>query len=89
MTLDPSQLELVYLTHLRDERGETSFSLFFRAYGWTGELTNAEPDVCAELRWYAWTDLPESVIRYVRGALDAIRAGRPYSQSGFSGPGDD
>lgn len=50
---------------------------------WTGEVTNAEPEKCDELRWADPETLPPNVIPYVRRAIDNYRAGRWFDSFGW------
>jgi 8-oxo-dGTP diphosphatase len=55
----------------------------FEATKWQGELTNAEPDKCDELRWTPLNDLPENIAPEVRHMLEQFTAHQPYSSFGF------
>lgn len=84
ITVKATDLELVHVTHLRDERGETRYGLFFRPRIWTGEPINLEPQSCAGLHWFAPDDLPNTMIPYVRHALELALSGIAYSEWGFT-----
>ena len=76
-TIDPSSVQLVHTGH-RVNRGR--IDLFFRISEWQGEITNAEPDVCDDLSWFAQDALPENTVAYVRFVLDAMAQGLVYSE---------
>ncbi|ARU63347.1 NUDIX hydrolase [Tumebacillus avium] len=50
---------------------------------WSGEICNMEPDKCDDLRWFAWDDLPDNIIPYVRRALHNYRQGVWFDSVGF------
>lgn len=61
VAVDEDSLELVHVVHLLDpEHHRPRVQLFFRVHRWHGELTNNEPDRCAELAWWPTTGLPTS-----------------------------
>lgn len=53
---------------------------FFAVERWTGEITNAEPDKCDDVQWFAWDELPTNTIPYIRTAFGYYREGRFYSE---------
>ncbi|PTA66469.1 NUDIX hydrolase [Deinococcus arcticus] len=86
LDLCADDLDLVHITHLQDERGESRYGLFFRPRTWTGQPVNLEPQYCAGLHWFRPDDLPTTMIPYVRHALTLALQGVPYSEWGFSPP---
>jgi 8-oxo-dGTP diphosphatase len=58
-------------------------SFFFTASRWTGEVVNAEPQVCAGLMWFDPVSLPDHTIGYVADALAAVRVGGKFSAHGW------
>ena len=62
-----------------DER----IDFFFEATAWSGAVTNAEPEKCDELAWYAFEDLPSNVVPYVRRASENYRAGILFEEFGW------
>lgn len=77
----PEQVQPVGVMHRRstDER----IDFFFACREWQGEIVNAEPEKCDELRFYEWDNLPPNVIPYVRRAIENYRAGRWFDEMGF------
>lgn len=57
--------------------------MVFVAKKWTGEVRNAEPDVHGELAWLDPKNLPENVVPYVKNYLQAIAAGKTYTEYGW------
>ena len=83
--IDPKDLELVHTMHRYSSEPEPHerMDLFFEAAEWRGEVANAEPHKCDELRWAKPTELPENMVPEVRQALDMIARRKPYSDFGF------
>ncbi len=50
---------------------------------WDGEVRNAEPEKCDELRWADPETLPPNVIPYIRRAIENYRAGRWFDSYGW------
>ena len=84
ITIDPADLELVHTSYRppHDETGNR-VDLFFKAHRWSGEITNAEPDKCDDLRWVRYDQLPDNMTPHVRHAIDCIRQGIRYSELGI------
>lgn len=51
-----------------DETGDR-VDIFFTATKWTGEITNAEPHKCDDVRWFPVRSLPKNVIPHVKDAI--------------------
>ncbi len=69
--IPPSAIEVVGVMHRLDPDERVDF--FLSASSWMGEITNMEPDKCAELAWFDLDDLPGDVIPYVRRAIVVYR----------------
>lgn len=54
--------------------------MFFAAEKWEGELVNAEPNKCDEIRWVRIDELPINTIPYIKLALEKFREGILYSE---------
>ena len=67
----PEDLTVVGVMHRKsnDERIE----FFLVATEWSGEISNAEPEKCDDLSWHDFDRLPDTIIPYVRRALDNYR----------------
>ncbi|UFJ61485.1 NUDIX hydrolase [Brevibacillus sedimenti] len=83
--IDPADLDVVGVMHRKstDER----IDFFLTASTWSGEIVNAEPDKCDELRWCDMDDLPANVIPYVRQAIHNYRAGKWFDSFGWDEQG--
>ena len=62
-----------------DERND----FFVSALIWHGDVRNAEPGKCDELRWAGVDALPDNVIPYIRRALENYRLGRWFDAFGW------
>jgi 8-oxo-dGTP pyrophosphatase MutT (NUDIX family) len=79
--LAPDDLEFVHVSHRpkHDPTGDR-IDFFFRARQWAGELKNAEPEKCAQLRWVSPAHLPENVTPHVRYIIEAVERDKMYSE---------
>lgn len=77
----PADLALVHTMHRTAQ--EERLSLFFQATRWEGTPVNREPDKCDDLRWFPLRQLPSNMVPYVATALQALLAGRVYSEYGW------
>ena len=53
------------------------------ADSWNGEVINKEPHKCDDLAWFDIGHLPDTVIPYIRQAIDGILGGVCYSEYGW------
>jgi len=74
-------LQVVGVMHRKSDDERVGF--FLAATSWSGQVTNMEPDKCDQLAWFRFDDLPDSVIPYVRRALDNYRRGRWFDSFGW------
>ena len=49
--------------------GDERVDFFVQVHKWHGEIVNAEPDKCDDLRWMDVNELPDNIIPYVRRAI--------------------
>lgn len=80
LTVTADQLEPLTVMHRTAAGGgpiEERVDFFFRCTGWEGEPQLQEPDKAAELRWFAWDELPEPVVPHERVVLETLRGGGP------------
>ncbi len=84
--IDPQDLHLVHTLHRYsdDPTPHERIDLFFEATKWSGELHNAEPQKCDEVRWTDLSDLPEKMTPEARQALIMINKSIPYSDMNFN-----
>ncbi|MFD8639401.1 hypothetical protein ACFV14_03730 [Streptomyces zaomyceticus] len=84
LVIDPGDLELVHTVHVVDRPGDLPrIQLFFRARRWEGTPELREPDRCVAWLWWSAQDLPSPIVPYTRAAIEGIRTGRPYTESGW------
>jgi len=79
--LKASDLEVVHVMHRKGDEERIDFFLVVK--GWTGEITNAEPQKCDDLTWYPLSALPGNVIPYVRQGLANYQSGLLFSEFGW------
>ncbi|MEU6106473.1 NUDIX domain-containing protein [Streptomyces flaveolus] len=85
LQIQPQDVELVHVVHHIDRAGDRPrLGLFFRARTWAGEPQLREPDKCTQWKFWHPTALPDHLVPYTRVALEGIRAGRLYSETGWA-----
>ncbi len=82
ITLKPNDLQVVHVLH-RLSSDREYINVFLKTDRWEGEIINAEPEKCDDLRWFLPDELPENMIRGVRFALENIAKGTFYSELGW------
>jgi 8-oxo-dGTP diphosphatase len=78
----PDNLRYVHTLH-SNTNGNTWLGHFFQTTRWDGTATLREPDKHADLQWRPIDDLPPDTIPYVRQAILAVAAQKPYSEYGW------
>ncbi|MDZ4225247.1 MAG: NUDIX domain-containing protein [Candidatus Andersenbacteria bacterium] len=53
---------------------------FFTTQKWMGDMVNAEPEKCDDLKWTVPDELPENTIPYIAAALERWHGGQFYSE---------
>ena len=76
-------LSVVGVMHRRSDDGRVSF--FLTASTWTGNIANAEPELCDDVSWHSPDDLPKNTNPYVRQALRNCQNGTFYEAFGWEG----
>ncbi|WP_245698496.1 NUDIX hydrolase [Streptomyces lydicamycinicus] len=85
LLIDPGDVAYVHAVHLVDTPGTPPrMQLVFRARHWTGTPEVLEPDRCVSWSWCRSEALPEPLVPYARAAIDGIRAGRLYTEWGWT-----
>lgn len=82
--LEPGDLRFVHASFRpkHDPTGDR-VDYFFEATHWRGDVANAEPDRCDDLRWVKPTELPENMTPHVRIAIEAVERGEIFSELGL------
>lgn len=65
--IDPRHIRYSSVMHRRE--GDERVDFFVHVERWEGEIVNAEPHKCDDIRWASIDDLPENTIPYIRRAL--------------------
>jgi 8-oxo-dGTP pyrophosphatase MutT (NUDIX family) len=79
-----ADLRVAGVMHRRADDERIDF--FVTARRWSGDVWNAEPAKCGELRWCAIDALPGNVIPYVRRAIDRGVDGQWFESFGWGEP---
>ena len=81
--LAEEDLEFVHASY-RPKHDETGnrMDIFFRAAKWSGELLNAEPHKCDDLRWVNPGELPSNMTPHVRKIIEDVQKDIMYSELG-------
>jgi mutator protein MutT len=79
-----SKEDIQYSSVMHRLEGDERIDFFVQIQKWTGELFNAEPNKCDELRWVNIDELPENTIPYIKRALHNHRTGKMFDEFGWS-----
>jgi len=63
--------------------GEERVDFFVQVHKWQGEIINAEPDKCDDIRWVNVKALPDNTIPYVRRAITNHLNGITFDEFGW------
>jgi len=63
--------------------GDERVDFFVQVHHWQGEIVNAEPNKCDDLRWVNYEELPENIIPYVKRAIANHRNGIAFDEFGW------
>jgi len=81
IAIRPEDLRLAHVMHRRSLEERVEF--FFTAERWQGTPTICEPDRCDHLEWFPLSGLPDTMVAYVRAALERHLAGATFSEYGW------
>ncbi|MFI0721891.1 NUDIX domain-containing protein [Streptomyces sp. NPDC021224] len=82
--IERQDVELAHVVHHIDMAGDRPrMGLFFRARAWSGEPELREPNKCTQWKFWDPAALPDDLVPYTRVAIEGIRAGRLYSETGW------
>ncbi|MFG2827304.1 NUDIX domain-containing protein [Streptomyces sp. NPDC048434] len=85
LLIEPGDVELTHVVHLVDTPGgRPLMQMIFRARQWSGTPEVREPDKCTGWGWWHLDELPAPIVPFTRAAIDGIRAGRLYTEMGWS-----
>ena len=74
-------VQVVGVMHRRSDEERVSF--FLTASTWTGDIVNAEPDLCDDLSWHSLESLPSNTIPYIERALRNYQDGTFFDEFGW------
>ena len=74
-------LHVVGVMHRRSDHERVSF--FLTASAWTGDIVNAEPNLCDDLSWHSLDSLPSNTIPYLKRALGNYQDGTFFDEFGW------
>ncbi|ROQ70242.1 ADP-ribose pyrophosphatase YjhB (NUDIX family) [Streptomyces sp. 840.1] len=84
LRIERQDVELVHIVHHIDKAGDRPrMGLFFRARAWSGEPELREPDKCTQWKFWDPAALPDNLVPYTRAAIEKIRNGELYSETGW------
>jgi 8-oxo-dGTP diphosphatase len=83
ITITKDDTHFVHCLSFKNEQDKAILAVVFKINNWTGEITNKEPEKCAELAWFAPDKLPQNIIPRHKHILDMIQQGILYSESGW------
>ncbi len=75
--------EIAFSSVMHRNEDDERVDFFVHVRRWHGELVNAEPDKCDELRWSALNHLPENIIPYVKKAIENHHRGIVFDEFGW------
>lgn len=81
VTIAPQDIAVVQVMHRKSEEERVDFFVLIK--NWRGEIINHEPQKCDALRWFAWDQLPQNIIPYVKRALDNYSNGVVFDEFGW------
>jgi 8-oxo-dGTP diphosphatase len=84
LVVQSDNLELVHLQHHKIGRdGKEWLGVYFQASHWTGTPRLLEPDKHSLLEWHELNALPETMVNYVRLAIESSVVGQRFSSFGW------
>jgi len=78
----PADLTMIAVSHSNANDREL-VQFFFTCRNWKGEISNQEPDKCAELRFFPITDLPKNIVPYIAKGIACVLQGVTYYEFGW------
>lgn len=81
VTIEPGDLSFSSVMHRIE--GDERVDFFIQVHKWQGEIVNAEPEKCDDLRWVKVNELPDNIIPYVRCAIMNHLNGVPFDEFGW------
>jgi mutator protein MutT len=83
ITITKEDTHFTHCLSFKNEQDKAILALVFTINNWTGDITNKEPDKCAELAWFPSNNLPKNIIPRHHHIIKMIEQGILYSESGW------
>lgn len=87
ITVNPTDLRLVHVMHLRSEIKDSTdderATFYFETTEFKGVPRIMEPEKCDDMQWFKADKLPETMIGHVRLAVENINKGEIFSTFGW------
>ena len=77
--VNPEDLELIHVLHVRRGGNKDVLGFMFIAHAWKGIAENREPHYCSEVQWFNIHSLPSKIIPQTLEAFKQAKAGSVYS----------
>ena len=68
--LKREDMEIIHIYH-RNKKGALKFVFKVKKYG--GIIENAEPEICGELKWVKYKEIPENTVPSIKNELENIK----------------
>ena len=68
--VDINAKDMIFSSVMHRTEDDERVDFFVHVHDWSGEIVNAEPDKCDDLRWMDVNDLPDNIIPYVARAIE-------------------
>lgn len=83
--IDPTGIRFIHIMNRKKPNEEKErVDFFFEVTKWEGEIANAEPTKCDDVRWFSKDKLPDNVVDYVEVAFREYENNHYYSHYGFT-----
>lgn len=82
--LSPQDIDVKTVCHSYSAHNNKEFIQFFAiCKKWNGEIVNNEPGKCGDLRFFPITDLPESMVPYIKDGIKKTIEGINFYEYGW------
>lgn len=75
--------DMIFSSVMHRIEGDERVDFFVQVREWRGEIVNAEPDKCDDLRWVNITALPSNLIPYVKRGIQNHQNGVTFDEFGW------
>lgn len=77
----PEDLEFIHASYrVKHDYTDNRADYFFKLSRWSGDIVNAEPEKCDDLKWVSIDELPENMTPHVRMVFAAMLTGQTFSE---------